>query len=141
MVIAPLPDNGRLLYFADLRPDRAASGETGATDIAALVIHEYETKFRRFATDDDGKITLASGRRVRPSKLPKIDDAEFGEWETGCYYSVLELDPHGEVDDDWPFGDLKMALDHLDAYAGGSWEELPSRLAEAVAVIHARLGS
>jgi hypothetical protein len=134
----PIPENGALLLFADLRPDLTETDIYGVA-VVALAIFEYPTLIRKFVPDDDGNLVLPSGRRVRPVELVEVDERELGEGEPALAYSILELDARGKVIDDWDADDLEDAKAFLDRYPGAVWEELPRDRADALGVVQGRL--
>jgi len=135
----PIPENGNVVRFADLRPDLTVTDIYGV-EVVAYAIFEYPTMQRQFFPDEDGNLILPSGRRIHPEELPKVEERELGEATPTTGYCVLELDAHGQVVDDWEgFSDLEDAIHFLRDDADETWKELPQGRDEAVAAIQKRL--
>jgi hypothetical protein len=129
--VEPIPENGRLVFFADLRPDLVEADETDGVvrEVVALAIFEAQTIRWDVPLHH-------SGRPLMPDEILAMD---LGEGEPGLVYYVLELEAEGRVVDDWVPGDLGAAKAFLQSYPGAVWEELPDDTDEALALLRQRL--
>lgn len=138
----PIPERGRLLFFADLRSDlREGEFDRG---VAGVVVHEYETFVKTFLPDPEGYLVLPGGRRVRDAELARVDPSklELDAGEPCLRYAILELDARGLVVDDRDgFEDLEQARAFLHSYPDAAWEDLPPHRVEAAAVVQRRLAA
>ncbi len=127
--VEQIPEDGRLVLFADLRPSHVYA--FAGSEVVALVVHEIEAVIRDLPVEG-GAVTLPGGRQVRAAEVINLDVSEFGEGEPGLAYYVLHLDTQARVVDDWFLPNLD-ALDNVRAtFPRATWEELPPDRAAAL---------
>jgi hypothetical protein len=133
----PIPENGRPVFFAELRPDLVyvtPDDRVGvAREVVALAIFEHLTVSWELPLDQwRSPVSFDQVKAL-------IEATPSGEGKPVLNYYVLELEAQGRVVDDWVPGDLESAKEFLAGFAGAVWEELPTDHADALALISKRL--
>ena len=133
----PIPEDGRLVFFAELRPDLVYvtpdDGVGVAREVVALAIFEHRTVSWELPLDEWRP--SASFDQIKAL----IEATPSGEGKPVLDYYVLELEAQGRVVDDWVPGDLEGAKEFLAGFPGAVWEELPKDHRDALALISRRL--
>jgi len=135
----PLPESGRLIYLADLRPDHVAftQDHSGAEEACvALAILEYP------GVEWDVTESQMTALIEQFTSAPEGTDAvALGTGRPVLAHCVLELDSRGEVIDDWHPGNLDACKSFLDAYQGAVWESLPTDREQAASHVRERVAN
>ena len=110
-------DDGRLIFFADLRSDVVEAFREDENDfertVVALAIEEKDVvswdnvDWQKYMTD------------------PQALERDHGPGRPELAYEVVLLDSEGRVVEDLWAGDLAEAKSHIDRYRGAVWEASP----------------
>jgi hypothetical protein len=133
----PIPEDGRLVFFAELRPDLAFvtpdEGVGADREVVALAIFEHPTVLWELPLDQwRPPLSVEQVKAL-------IEATPSGEGKPVLNYYVLELEAQGRVVDDWVPVDLESAKEFLADFPGAVWEELPTDRGDALALVSQRL--